>query len=145
MQWSVIIVSFLLLSPLQITPCIELAIHGFRLFQMLNWNFLNLDLCFKHNYYTLQSRLQIQRSALWDNGTLRAHHLTPDFTGCQGFFQNNQFTTCTHSNACRCAGMIEPLDKYATGFEINCMRCLIIQKGWTLNFASLIVTCHTYA
>ena len=40
-------------------------------------------------YYTLRSSLQIQRSALLDDGTSRAHYLTPGRTCCEGFYQNN--------------------------------------------------------
>ena len=36
----------------------------------------------------LQSSLQIQRLALLDDGTLRAHYLTPGCTCCEGFYQN---------------------------------------------------------
>ena len=39
-------------------------------------------------YYTLRSSLQIQRSALLDDGTSRAHYLTPGRTCCEGFYQN---------------------------------------------------------
>ena len=38
--------------------------------------------------YTLQSSLQIQRSALLDDGTTCAHYLTPGRTCCEGFYQN---------------------------------------------------------
>ena len=38
-------------------------------------------------YYTLQSSLQIQRSVLLDDGTSRAHYLTPGRTCCEGFYQ----------------------------------------------------------
>ena len=39
-------------------------------------------------YYTLRSSLQIQRSALLDDGTLHAHYLTPGRICCEGFYQN---------------------------------------------------------
>ena len=39
-------------------------------------------------YYMLQSSLQIQCSALLDDGPLHAHYLTPGCTCCKGFFQN---------------------------------------------------------
>ena len=115
-----------------------------------------------------------------DNGTSHAHHLTPDCTCCEGFYQNfyysfrrlfivteykftitvTQFAsfhlswgsscsiyyklvilvlyfhariTCTHSNASGCSDMTEPLDKYAPGFEITCMRRYIIKQNWMLN------------
>ena len=51
------------------------------------------NLCL-HLYYPLQSNLQIQRSALLDDGTLCAHHLTPDCTCCKGFYQNYLYSIC---------------------------------------------------
>ena len=39
-------------------------------------------------YYTLRSSLQIQQSDLLDDGTSRAHYLTPGRTCCEGFYQN---------------------------------------------------------
>ena len=39
-------------------------------------------------YYTLRSSLHIQRSALLDDGTSRAHYLTPGRICCEGFYQN---------------------------------------------------------
>ena len=39
-------------------------------------------------YYMLRSRLQIQHSALLDDGTSHAHYLTPGRTCCEGFYQN---------------------------------------------------------
>ena len=43
----------------------------------------------KCDYYTLRSSLQIQHSALLDDGTSHAHYLTPGCTCCEGFYQNN--------------------------------------------------------
>ena len=60
-----------------------------------------------HVYYMLRSSLQIQHSALLDDGMSRAHYLTPGRTCCEGFYQNyshsvfqlfivteNNFTIC---------------------------------------------------
>ena len=41
-----------------------------------------------YEYYTLRSSLQIQRSALLDELTSRAHYLTPGRICCEGFYQN---------------------------------------------------------
>ena len=40
------------------------------------------------HYYTLRSSLQIQCSALSDDGTSRAHYLTPGHTCCEESYQN---------------------------------------------------------
>ena len=45
-------------------------------------------------YCTLQSSLQIQHSALLDDGTSHAHYLTPDCTWREGFFQNYLLSIC---------------------------------------------------
>ena len=46
-------------------------------------------------YYTLRSSLQIQRSALLDEGMMScAHYLTPGCTCCEGFYQNYSHPVC---------------------------------------------------
>ena len=42
----------------------------------------------------LRSSLQIQRSALLDDGTSSAHYLTPGRTCCEGFYQNYSHPVC---------------------------------------------------
>ena len=55
-------------------------------FRIHNFSYLYVA---KHsNYYMLRSSLQIQRSALLDDWTSRAHYLTPCRTCWEGFYQN---------------------------------------------------------
>ena len=54
----------------------------------LKWFIASSACAKKAIYYTVRSSLQIQRSALLDDGTTRAHYLTPGRTRCEGFYQN---------------------------------------------------------
>ena len=47
------------------------------------------DEIYMYVYYKLRSSRQIQRSALFDDGTWSSHYLTPVRTSCEGFYQNN--------------------------------------------------------
>ena len=51
-------------------------------------NFQSYLISYVSFYYTVRSSLQIQRSVLLDDGTSRAHYLTPGRTCCEGFYQN---------------------------------------------------------
>ena len=42
----------------------------------------------------LRFAIKLANSKLLDDGTLRAHYLIPDFTFCEGFFQNYLHSVC---------------------------------------------------